>query len=258
MYRRAEVEIAAGGGAETPAPAADQFLFSAFRPSSAGDLDQLFDHRPVFRRRTRGYDRAQVDSYVSWSEAEIDAARRQCDYLLSRYGDCAAALAAAQRARAAPATGASTIGRVSLRLGEMLRLASEEAEAITAAGVDEAERIVTEARAEAAARLQKVAGIREAALAAGNDLRAQAQRDAERLLRDAARRRDADAAEAATALAAVQAEVDDLRRQRDGARESLHRLTAQIGQVLQTVASGAPEEIAALAERRDHAAPSLA
>ena len=254
MYRRAEVEVAAGGDADTLAP--DPFLFSGFRPSASGGLDELLDHRPVFRRRRRGYDRAQVDNYVAWAEAELDAARRQCDYLLTRYGDCAAALAMAQRTRISPTS--TTTGPVSLRLGEMLRLASEEAEAVTAAGVDEAERIVTEARMEAQARLQKVTGIREAALAAGEELRARARRDAERLLHDAAAQRDAAAAEAATALAAVQAEVDDLRRQRDDARRSLHRLTAQIGEALQAVAAGTPEELAALAERRESVAPSLA
>src|SRR5438270_3509146 len=124
MYRRAEVQIAGGGAPESSEPGPDDFRLSAFRRPSAGGLDQLLDHRPVFRRRSRGYDRAQVDSYVAWAEAELDAARRQCDYLLTRYGECAAALAMAQRTPVAPAAGASAIGTVSLRLGEMLRLAS--------------------------------------------------------------------------------------------------------------------------------------
>jgi hypothetical protein len=217
----------------------------AVRPPDAdGGLDQLLDRRPMFRRRHRGYDRFQVDSYVAWAEAELDAARRQCDYLLSRYGACTAQL---EMARRAPRR--SVTGPVSVRLGEMLRLAAEEAEVITAAGIDEAERIVAGARVEAEARLQKVAGIREAAIAAGEELRAQARCDAELLLGSAAAQRDAAATEAAAELSAVRAEVEDLRRQRDEARRSLERLTAQIGHALQAVVTGGPDELAVLAER---------
>jgi hypothetical protein len=209
-----------------------------------GGLDQLLDRRPLFRRRHRGYDRFQVDNYVAWAEAEMDAARRQCDYLLSRYGDCTAQLELARRAPQRSVT-----GPVSVRLGEMLRLASEEAEVITAAGIDEAERIVDGARVEAEARLRNVAGIREAAIAAGEELRAQARCDAEQLLVSAAAQRDAAATEAAAELSAVLAEVEDLRRQRDEARRSLELLTAQIGQALQAVVTGDPGELAVLAER---------
>jgi cell division septum initiation protein DivIVA len=247
MYRRAEVEagsgVEAGGGPRVPAarsgprPESGAVRPSLRRPNLDGDLDQMLDHGPFFGRRFRGYDRFQVDNYVAWAEAELDAARRQCDFLLGRYSDCAAQLTLARRAPSP-----SPSGPLSRRLGEMLRLASEEAEAITAAAVDEAERIVTGARTEAQARLDKVAGIREAAIAAGDDLRQRARRDADEMLRTAAAERDAAAAEAAARLARVQAEVDDLRRQRDEARESLHRLTAQIGQALQAVSPGDARE----------------
>jgi hypothetical protein len=220
--------------------AVDPGVLPAFRrPDLGGGLDQLLDRRPMFRRRHRGYDRFQVDNYVAWAEAELDAAHRQCDYLLSRYGACTAQL---EMARRAPSPRSAT-GPVSMRLGEMLRLASEEADVITSAGIDEAERIVTGARVEAEARLCKVAGIREAALAAGEEVRAEARRDAEQLLRDAA------ATEAAAELSAVRGEVDGLRRQRDEARRLLQRLTTQIGQALQAVATSSPDELAVLAER---------
>jgi hypothetical protein len=218
------------------------------RPDLDGDLAELLDRRPVFRRRPSGYDRAQVDNYVAWAEAELDAARRQSDYLLSRYGACVAQLELARRAPRPSVT-----GPVSARLGEMLRLAAEEAEVITVAGVDEAERIVAGARVEAEARLRKVAGIREAAIAAGEELRARARRDAAQLLDSAAAARDAAATEAAAELCAVRAEVEDLRRQRDDARRSLERLTAQIGQALQAAVPGDPGdpgELAVLAERQ--------
>jgi hypothetical protein len=74
----------------------------------------------------------------------------------------------------------------------------------------------------------------------------------------ARRERETAAAEAAARLAAVQAEVDDLRRQRDEARESLHRLTARIGEALQAAAaaSAAPADLAALADRGEPLAAS--
>ena len=38
-------------------------------PNLQGDLDELMDHRPVFRTRIQGYDRLQVDNYAAWAEA---------------------------------------------------------------------------------------------------------------------------------------------------------------------------------------------
>jgi chromosome segregation ATPase len=247
MSRETAIEPRDGGGpvpSEQAEPGGAAAFLPALRPDPDGGLDRLLDRRPVFRRRLRGYDRFQVDNYVAWTEGELDAARRQCDYLLSRYGDCAVRLEQARRAPHRSAT-----GPVSARLGEMLRLAAEEAEMITAAGVDEAERIVAGARVEAEARLRKVAGIREAAIAAADEVRAQARRDAEQLLARAAARRDAAATEATAELCAVRAEVEDLRRQRDEARRSLERLTAQLGQALRAVVTGDPDQLAVVAER---------
>jgi cell division septum initiation protein DivIVA len=257
------------------------------RTNLSGDLADLLDRRPFFRTRFHGYDRLQVDNYATWVEAELSAARRHSNHLLARYGACAAELERLRRDAARPQR-EPDLSPVTERLGEMLRLAAEEAAAVTAAGIDEAERIVAEARTEAEARLQKVGLIREAAVAAGEELRreraeatgilARARAEAARLLADAAadrdrlaaeaterlaregerarREREAAAAAAAARLAAVQVEVDDLRRQRDDARDSLHRLTARIGEALQAAAaaSTAPAELAVLADRR----PSLA
>jgi len=242
MSRETAIEPRANGDptpSERGDPSGAVAFFPALRPGPDGGLDQLLDRLPVFRRRLRGYDRFQVDNYVAWAEGELDAARRQCDYLLSRYGDCAVRL---EQARRDPHR--SVTGPVSARLGEMLRLAAEEAEMITAAGVDEAERIVAGARVEAEARLRKVAGIREAAIEAADELRAQARRDAEQLLGSAAARRDA-----AAELCALRAEVEDLRRQRDESRRSLEHLTAQLGQALRAVVTGDSGQLAVVAER---------
>jgi chaperonin cofactor prefoldin len=272
-------EVAAAGDALSPPR----------RINLSGDLDDLLDRRPFFRTRMRGYDRLQVDNYATWVESELAMTRRQCAHLMARYGACAAELGrlrtAAERPHRSP-----ELAAVTERLGEMLRLAAEEAAEITAAGIDEAERIVAGARAEAEARLEKVARMREAAMAAGEELRreraeaggilARAREQAAALLRDAAeererlaaeaaervacaeeqarRERESAAAEAAARLAAVQVEVDDLRRQRDEARESLHRLTARIGEALQAAAAPAgPAGLAVLADRGEPLAASV-
>ncbi len=262
------------------APAGDG-LPPSRRINLSGDLDDLLDRRPFFRTQLRGYDRLQVDNYATWVESELATTRRHCSRLMARYGACAAELerlrAASQRPQRSP-----ELGPVTQRLGEMLRLAAEEAAQITAAGIDEAERIVAGARAEAETRLQTVEQMREPAVAAGEELRqeraeangvvARARRQAAALLREAAeererlaaeaaervaraeeqarRERESAAAEAAARLAAVQAEVDDLRRQRDEARQSLRRLTGQLEVALSSVSATPHPDLVVLAEER--------
>jgi len=134
------------------------------------------------------------------------------------------------------------------------------------AGVQDAERILAEARTEADARLRKAHEIKELAVVAADELREQARtlrneansyidaakHEAAKLLREAAaerdrlaaeaaRERDRVAAAAAVRLADVQAEVDDLRRQRDQARQSLRGLTDRIGEALQAVGATAAD-----------------
>lgn len=166
---------------------------------------------------------------------------------------------------------------VSERVREILRLASDEAADIIEAATEEADRIVADARLEAEARMQKIDLMREAAVAMVEQMRERvvrertesvelldrARRQADELLEAAAAERDRLAAEAAERLdleadqarqnrdsaaavaagrlLAVQHEVDDLRKQRDEARESLRRLTDQIGEALHAVSLAADE-----------------
>lgn len=200
------------------------------RINLSGDLDDLLDERPVFRRRRLGYDRLQVDNYVTWAEAELATAHRYADHLLAGYGRCAAEL---QRARQEPVAAHRDVdlAAVSDRLGQLLRLAADEAAEVTAAGVDEAERLLAEARTEAQARWENVTTMRAAAAA----------------LVEEARRDRAEAAEllggARTEAADLRAEVANLRRQRDDARQSLQRLTDQIGEALQAVTITVPGDL---------------
>jgi chromosome segregation ATPase len=273
MLRRAEVEQA---GTD---PEADDDVGSPIpSPMYTGDLDGLLDTRPVFRTRLHGYDRMQVDNYVHWAEDELAAARRAGDHLLARFAVCAAELAEFRRQPPrAPTSVSPDLSAVSERVREILRLASDEAAEILEAASEEADRIVADAEQEAAARLQKTELIREAAVAMVEHLREravrqqaeavdlldQARRQAEEMLQAAAVERDQLAAEAAERLArqeeraqqdrdsaaavaagrllAVQEEVDDLRRQRDQARESLRRLTDHIGEALHAVGAVADE-----------------
>ena len=237
------------------------------RPNLTGDLDELLASRPIFRTRVHGYDPLQVDNYTAWAEAELTTLRRQVDHLLVRFGDASAELEISRRLLAQVPRGREVFP-VSERVQEMLQLASDEAAALTEQGAEEAERIIAEARTEADARLRKAHEIKEAAVAAADELREHARRvraeadalmekarheaaellgtaaaEQERLAAEGARERDRLAAAAADRLASVQTEVDDLRRQRDQARQSLRGLTDRIGEALQAVAATAPDDM---------------
>jgi hypothetical protein len=260
-----------GGGT----PDAVQLRDPSSLPNLSGDLDAMLDQRPVFQMRLHGYDRLQVDNYAAWSEREIVTLRRHVDHLLNRFGECSAELEISRRLLADAQKGREAYP-VSDRVADILRLASEEATARTEAGAAEAEHILAEARTEADVRLRKAHEIKETAVAAADELQEHAEREraegaalldrarreADELLRDAeaererldadaARERESAAAEAAERLATVQAEVEGLCRQRDQTRESLRRLTDQVGQALQAFMAPAPEELAVVAARTE-------
>ncbi|SNR23278.1 hypothetical protein [Blastococcus mobilis] len=239
-------------GARTDAPPAV--------PNRRGDLDELMDHRPVFRIRLQGYDRLEVDNYTAWAESELIAVRREADHLLSRFAQCSAELEISRRVIAEAPRGRETFP-VSERVQAMLRLASDEAAAITEAGTQEAERLKAEALTEADARLRKAHQIKEMAVRAADELLEQARRDRadaaaavgraraeaagivreavaerDRLAARAAQERERAAAAAAAQLAAVQADVVELRRQEDRARQLLRALTDRIGDALAAMA----------------------
>ena len=254
MGRRTET---AGGGAAGGG--------SAPRPNLTGDLDELLSQRPVFRTKVNGYDRLQVDNYAAWAESELATLRREVDHLLVRFGESSAELEISRRLLADVPRGREVFP-VSDRVQEMMQLAADEAEALREAGVQDAERILAEARTEADARLRKAHEIKELAVVAADELSDQARtlraeanayldraryqaaellREAaaerDRLDAEAAQERDRAAAAAAARLADVQAEVDDLRRQRDEARQSLRGLTDRIGEALQAVGATGPD-----------------
>jgi cell division septum initiation protein DivIVA len=240
-------------------------------PNLRGDLTEVLDHRPVFSSRVHGYDRLEVDNYTAWVEGELLAVRREVDHVLRRFGECSAELEISRRMLADVPRGRPAFP-VSERIEEMLRLAADEAAAITEAGAQEADRLTAEARAEADARLRKAAQIKEAAVRAADELLQQARRDRaeaaatvaaaadraraeaaeilrvaaaerERLAALATRKREEAAAAESARLATVRAEVDVLHRQRDQARQALRGLTERIGEALQAVAAVEPDDM---------------
>ncbi|SDM27392.1 hypothetical protein SAMN05660642_02097 [Geodermatophilus siccatus] len=199
MFRRNEVP--AGGGSESGRPPSP-----GTAPAPSGQLDALLEPRPVFRAALRGYDRLQVDNYVAWAETELLAVRRANDDLLTRYGACSAELEISRRLLACSPAGREQV-RTSERVGEILRLAADEAARLTEAGAADADRIRGVARAEADALLRRAREVRDGAVA-----------DCERMR-----------AEAEEARAAAEEELAQ-------AHAEVRRLTAQLDEVLQALA----------------------
>ena len=278
MAVRAETGSGDQGGARGRSPV----------PAFTGALDTMLGSAPVFRSRMRGYDPAEVDTYVSWAESELRSVRRQVDDLLARFGACSAELEISRRLLADAPRG--RVFPVSERVEEMLQLAADEAAAMTENGVREAEHLLAEARSEADARLRKAHEIKETAVRAADELRDQAGKqqavaqsvldrartEAAEVLRaaaeerdrlgeeaaherdrlaavaaeerrrqddEAAREREEAAITAAERLADLQAEVADLRRQRDEAHQSLRGLSSRIGEALQAVAAAVDDVV---------------
>src|SRR4051794_41115193 len=124
MLRHTDTVPVNGGGT-----AGDQGgASSAGRPKVTGDLDDLLS-QASFPLRWRGYDRLEVENYVSWAESELLAARRQADHLLSRYGAASAELELSRRLLAQAPEGGRNLSSVSERGTEILPLAGGEAAA---------------------------------------------------------------------------------------------------------------------------------
>jgi cell division septum initiation protein DivIVA len=209
MFRRNEVPVGGGSGAVgPPSPRAE-----GSRPGSGGDLDALLEPRPLFRAALRGYDRLQVDNYVAWARSELLAVRRANDDLLSRYGACSAELEISRRLLACSPAGREQV-RTSERVGEILRLAADEAARLTDAGAADADRLRGVARAEADALLRRAREVKDDAVA-----------DCARMRQEAEQLRTA----AAEELARAHAEV--------------RRLTAELGAVLQVLGGQPPDEV---------------
>jgi len=200
-------------------------------PNLSGDIEEILGRGPSFRGALRGYDRVQVDNYVSWVEAELRTGRREISDLVQRYGECSTELELSRRLLAGSPEGQELV-RVSERIGSMLRLAADEAADLTAAGRAEAERLVTDARTEAEATRQKAAEVQRLAVEDGNRVRAEAAQVR---------------GEASAALADARTEADRVRQESLAERDRLDR------EALQARERAAAEQEQQLAEARDTA-----
>jgi cell division septum initiation protein DivIVA len=140
------------------------------RPNLSGDLDQVLSDAPCFRRGLAGYDRFQVDNYVSWVETELMLAGRELDDLTRRLGQCSADLQRAEEHLATSPAGWE-LGRVSERVGEILRLAADEAADLVEAGIAEADRVRAQAEQGAAVALRQAQEVRAMAAVESDRLR---------------------------------------------------------------------------------------
>src|SRR4051812_49520621 len=134
------VPVNGGGTAGDPGGSA-----SVSRPKVTGALDDL-PSQASSPPRGRGYDRLEVENYVSWAETELLAARRQADHLLSRYGAASAELELSRRVLAQAPKGGRDLSSVSERVTEILPLAGDEAAATVEAASQEAGPILPRAR----------------------------------------------------------------------------------------------------------------
>jgi colicin import membrane protein len=233
------------------------------RPNLTGDLDNVLEFLPSFHPALRGYDRTQVDSYVSWAERELHAARRSADEMAARFASCSAELDQARQELSRSAAGRDA-RQVSERVGQILELAAEEAAEITASAAAEAEELVATGRSYSAAMLRHA---READQAAAAE-----QHRAATTCREAAEVLAAARAEAEEVRTAVAREQDRLAAEATDARERLDRESAarrveaeekarrqreQEAAAAAEVVAAARREIEELHRQRDRASASL-
>ncbi|WP_346618784.1 hypothetical protein [Blastococcus montanus] len=152
----------------------------------------------------------------------------------------------AQRDRA---EGLEALEKAQAEAAELLLEAAAERDRLAAEAAAERDRLAAEAAAErdrlAAEAAAELAELAERSAAERRALAESGVADRNRADEQAQRDREAAQEAAAAQLAAVRAELDDLCRQRDLARESLRSLTARIGEALLAVGVPAGELVLA-------------
>jgi colicin import membrane protein len=188
-----------------------------------GGLAGLFEPRPRFRRQLFGYDRAEVDDYLTWLAAEREAA-----------GGCQ--IVASAGAPDVPDARDAVLLVSAMR--ELLDLARQRADQVVDAALAEAEQIRADARLEADAQVVAVGELSAATLE-------RTRRSAGALIQEAA----AERARLADEVAALRREVIELHRQRDELGDLLARLTGALSSAVEAVSGSVPELLGP--QRRD-------
>lgn len=249
-------------------------------------LPLMGDDIPHFDVAMRGYDRRQVDAYVSRAEAEINELQTARDSALATSADRAAQLASnaahieSLKRQASKATEQITSANVSDRIRDMLQLATEEAAQTRRSAEMEADRVIAAARAdaerirdEAAAELQRLTAaakqttteaeqrLAQARAQAADEVTA-ARAEAARLVAAANAEREKLDAEAAAQRDSVDAAADERRRladedfeitlrgRRSAAEQQVGTALAEARATAKQIIGSAREEFAELSEQR--------
>lgn len=249
-------------------------------------LPLMGDDIPHFDVAMRGYDRRQVDAYVSRAESEINELQTARDSALATSADRAAQLASnaahieSLKRQASKANEQITSANVSDRIRDMLQLASEEAAQTRRSAEMEADRVIAAARAdaerirdEAAAELQRLTASAKQttaeaeqrlaqARAQATDEVAAARAEAARLVAAANAERERLDAEAAVQRDSVDAAADERRRladedfeitlrgRRSAAEQQVGTALAEARATAKQIIGSAREEFAELSEQR--------
>jgi hypothetical protein len=217
MSQSAELPTAGTTADAAPGPTDADVPTAPRRPNFRGDLTEVLEFLPVFRSAVRGYERWQVDSYVSWAERELLAARRSTDEMAARFATASVELDRCREELSRSAAGRDA-RQVSERVAQILELAAEEAADITAAGAAEAEGLVAAARDWSSAMLRHAREAEESAAAE--------QARVARIQREAAEALAAARAEAEQIRAAARADQERLAAEADETRRRLDQEAA--------------------------------
>jgi hypothetical protein len=168
-------------------------------PYGENELDTLLDSDPGFRLVMRGYDKIQVDNYVTQSEVRLISAQAACDAALRAHAEVAVQLSSykddIERLKQQVALSAKDPdpSRISDQVRQIMQLAADEAEKNRAAIEAEADKLLAQARDAVEAMLQKARTdakqIIDNAIAERNQLNAEAKAGREKAERISAERR---------------------------------------------------------------------
>lgn len=153
----------------------------------------------------RGYERSQVDRYITWLEGALEQAR-----------------AAATRER-------PNYAELGQRVARILELAEEEAAELRTTAVAEAATIRADALTATETVRTEAAGIRREAQEEAERVLAQAREDAQRLREQATSEREAMLTGARSELNALQGQREEIARRLGDLREQLAALVADVG-----------------------------
>ena len=263
MLERAELPTAGTSGDRGAEPVDRSVVPAPRRPDLHGDLDVVLEFEPCFRGSVRGYERAQVDSYVTWAERELRAARRAADEMAARFADVSTERDRL-REEVARSAAAREARQVSERVAQILELAGEEAAEMRAAGAAEADGLVEAARTYAAAMLRHAHEAEDAAAvqteraaatrAQAGEVLAAARAEAEELRAAAVREQARLAAEAVEERRRLDQEAA---ARRADAEEKARRQREQEAAAAAEVVAAARREVEQLHRQRDRAGESL-